>query len=64
MFIVRLIDANGIHRFYTGRAGCYFLSANRADAFTYSTMQGARHRADIFNRTIGTPTVPWAAIEA
>lgn len=43
----KVIASNG--SVYTGRAGEGWLSANQAEAFTYSR-EGAEHKAEIFNR--------------
>lgn len=53
MYAVNLTDSNNVRRFYTGRAGRYFLSPNAADAFLYETQEGAMNRARILNQMMG-----------
>lgn len=41
---------DGTTVWYTGRAGSFFVSSQRADAFLYQTVEGARNRAAMLNR--------------
>lgn len=64
-FAVLILDANNTERFYTGRAGRFFLSPNESEAFAYSTFDGAARKATVLNkmmngsgfRFIATPTL-------
>lgn len=48
--ILRGLDVNGNEAFYTGRAGTGFVSADKAEAFTYTLLAGARLQATNLNR--------------
>lgn len=50
-YIVRGLTEQGQQRFYTGKAGFHWVSENRRDAFTYGTLDAARRKATIFNRS-------------
>ena len=43
-----VLAANG--KFYNGKAGDAWLSADKREAFAYGTREGAQRKADIFNR--------------
>ena len=49
-FILRALDRNGSESYYTGREGREWTSANVYDAFTYRSLECARHKAALLNR--------------
>ena len=49
-FVVRGLDKDGHRAFYTGRAGDGWLATSEADAFGYTSLEGARNRAKNLNR--------------
>lgn len=53
MFVLRGVDLEGNVSFYTGRAGQGWLSADKAEAFGYEALEGARRKAMTFNRQQG-----------
>jgi hypothetical protein len=44
--------ADGSTVYYTGKAGQAFVSEHSADAFGFDTLEYARHRAMVLNRTM------------
>lgn len=50
MFAVLILDANNTERFYTGRAGRFYLSADHRAAFLYETFEGANRKAGVLNK--------------
>ena len=48
-YIVRGLSSLGEEVFYTGKAGKDFVSIQLCDAFTYSSIHGARLRATMLN---------------
>ena len=49
-FVLRGLDTNGGEFFYTGRAGQRWVSPNIDEAFTYTSLEGARNAALRHNR--------------
>lgn len=48
-YVLRATNSTGEDLFYTGRAGAFWLSPNRAEAFTFELAEGAERRAERFN---------------
>jgi len=62
-FFLRGLDVDGREYFYTGRAGECWLSPERADAFTWGTLEAARNRAKQFNGRVALHGVWFLALE-
>lgn len=61
-FILRGVTGGGAEVFYTGRAGEYWTSDVRADAFDYSSLEWARTKAKNFNRMVDIHGVWFVAV--
>lgn len=61
-YILRGLTENGEERFYTGRAGEGWVSANPNHAFCYDTMEEARRKAMGFNRNSALHGLRFVAI--
>lgn len=65
MYILRALTKNSEERFYTGRAGqSNWVSADRGEAFTYSSQNVARTKAKNFNRMVAIHGIWFIAIPA
>lgn len=61
--ILRAVDANGSVFYWTGRAGAAWVSADRAEAFSAYTMEGARRKALQFNRMMDLHGLRFMAVQ-
>ena len=49
-WVIRGLNADGsVERFYTGRAGKFWLAAGRENGFTYDSKEAAQRKAKLFN---------------
>jgi len=62
-YVLRALDANGNESFYTGRAGAGWVSADKAEAFPYFNLEGARRKAMLFNKNMPLHGLRFLAVE-